>query len=40
MTVTHHHGAMVRAVGAGHDKTYLDTAFAAPGAIFWDADGF
>jgi GNAT superfamily N-acetyltransferase len=40
MTVTHHHGAMVRAIGAGLDQCPLDAAFAAPGAIFWDAGGF
>jgi predicted acetyltransferase len=38
--VKHHHAAMIRAVGANRDLSWLNAAFAAPGAIFWGADGF
>jgi len=38
--VKHHQAAMVRADGANRDLSWLNAAFAAPGAIFWAADGF
>lgn len=40
VTVKQHEAAMVRPIGAHSDPSFLDAAFAAPGAIFWSADGF
>lgn len=40
VTIQHHESAMVRPIGDHSHPSFLDAAFAAPGAIFWSADGF